>query len=127
MVKVMVKFLAQLCQVQQRAIGVITSVCLCVCNQWVSAFNFVHVLEKVWKALKNCMVPVVLGAAQTDYAKVLPPDSFLHVENFTSAAQLAEWIKYLDHYPPAYRYLFSNTLSLPLWFSHVIIPCPCQN
>ncbi len=69
-------------------------------------------IEKVWKVLKSCMLPVVLGAAQADYEKILPPDSFLHVENFTSAAQLAEWIKYLDHYPPAYRYLICNITSL---------------
>ncbi len=61
--------------------------------------------EKTWKALQNLAVPVVFGTSLVNAAKLLPPNSFLHVDNFTTTSALAEWIKYLDENKYAYRYL----------------------
>ncbi len=35
------------------------------------------------------MVPVVLGASMENVRRLLPPNSFIHVENFTGPADLA--------------------------------------
>ncbi len=51
------------------------------------------------------MVPVVLGADMENVRKLLPPKSFLHVQNFTSPETLAQWMKYLSKNMDAYRYI----------------------
>ncbi len=49
------------------------------------------------------MVPVVLGPTVANYQETLPPDSFLHVDNFTGPAQLAKFLKNLENNEDAYR------------------------
>ena len=48
------------------------------------------------------MVPVIKGATIDECAAYLPPNSYIHVENFTSPAALVKWLKYLDSNPDAY-------------------------
>ena len=48
------------------------------------------------------MVPVVMGAREEDYKRLTPPNSYIHVSNYTSAKQLAEYLHYLDNNITAY-------------------------
>jgi hypothetical protein len=62
-----------------------------------------YISEKFWDALKYGIVPIVLGSPQEDVERAAPPDSFLHVDNFTSPAELADYLLYLDSHPLAYN------------------------
>ena len=42
------------------------------------------------------MVPVVYGAPREDYARLAPPNSFIHVDDFASIMQLAQYLQILD-------------------------------
>ncbi|KAK2168924.1 hypothetical protein LSH36_13g14027 [Paralvinella palmiformis] len=65
-----------------------------------------YVTEKFWRSLRHGVVPVVLGATVAEYEALAPPNSFLHVDNFTSIRSLADYLLYLDRNPAAYgRYL----------------------
>ena len=55
-----------------------------------------YITEKTWRYLQNGMVPIVMGPSIETYKEKLPPDSFLHVDNFTSPTELVKYIKYLD-------------------------------
>ena len=48
------------------------------------------------------MVPVVMGAREEDYKRLAPPNSYIHVSNFTSAKRLAQYLQYLDRNHTAY-------------------------
>lgn len=50
--------------------------------------------EKVDRAFKNNAVPVVLGGA--NYARYLPPNSYIDVRNFSSPHKLAAYLRELD-------------------------------
>ena len=43
------------------------------------------------------MVPIVYGAPLESYYHHFPPDSFLHVNNFSSPKELSEYIQYLHN------------------------------
>ena len=57
-----------------------------------------YITEKFFKVLLSdqYLIPVVMGGESIeDYLQVAPPDSFIHVENFTSIEQLAEYLKFV--------------------------------
>ncbi|XP_069972193.1 3-galactosyl-N-acetylglucosaminide 4-alpha-L-fucosyltransferase FUT3-like [Penaeus vannamei] len=55
-----------------------------------------YITEKVWwSALGKAAVPVVMGAEAEYYEKVLPPGSFIHVDDFETPKDLAEHLKLL--------------------------------
>ena len=42
-----------------------------------------YISEKFWAALQRRQIPVVMGGASPeDYAKIAPPHSFIHVDDF---------------------------------------------
>ncbi|XP_030837265.1 glycoprotein 3-alpha-L-fucosyltransferase A-like [Strongylocentrotus purpuratus] len=56
-----------------------------------------YISEELWRnALLNNLVPVVYGASKEDYKRVLPPDSFIHVEDFDSIMELALYLRKLS-------------------------------
>ena len=61
------------------------------------------ITEKLHKCLNSRVLPIVLGASLAEVATVAPEDSFLHVDNFTSPKQLAEYLNYLDKNDDAYN------------------------
>ncbi|XP_076048593.1 alpha-(1,3)-fucosyltransferase 7-like [Oratosquilla oratoria] len=64
-----------------------------------------YLTEKVWwNALHKGAVPVVMGGLSThDTSKILPPNSFIHVDDFTSPKQLATYLLYLSSNASAYN------------------------
>jgi len=63
-----------------------------------------YVAARFWRALKWGAVPVVFGVA--DYAAYAPPHSFIHVGDFKSPKELAEYLLLLDKNDALYRRYF---------------------
>ena len=56
-----------------------------------------YITEKLWTAYNYGMVPVVWGGCgRADYEKIVPKDSFIHVDDFKSTADLALFLQELD-------------------------------
>ena len=53
-----------------------------------------YVSEKFYRALRTDVVPIVYGGA--DYSAYAPPHSYIHVADFKSPKELAEYLKLLD-------------------------------
>uniref|UniRef100_A0A3P8SAP8 Fucosyltransferase n=1 Tax=Amphiprion percula TaxID=161767 RepID=A0A3P8SAP8_AMPPE len=55
-----------------------------------------YITEKLWyNAYESGAVPVVLGASLSDYKAVAPPHSFIHVDEFASVRELANYLQEL--------------------------------
>ncbi|XP_069126986.1 glycoprotein 3-alpha-L-fucosyltransferase A-like [Argopecten irradians] len=65
-----------------------------------------YVTEKVVKALEHKVIPVVLGAPKATYEAMLPPGSFIHVDDFQSPAELAQHLHRLDQNDTMYNEYF---------------------
>lgn len=66
-----------------------------------------YITEKVWwNAFHHNAIPIVMGALKSDYKRLLPPKSFIHVEDFKSVQDLAKYIDYLDKNMTAYKEYF---------------------
>ncbi|XP_042879741.1 3-galactosyl-N-acetylglucosaminide 4-alpha-L-fucosyltransferase FUT3-like [Penaeus japonicus] len=62
-----------------------------------------YITEKVWwSALGKGAVPVVMGGEAEHYKKVLPPNSFLHVDDFNTPKDLAERLRFLASHRQEY-------------------------
>jgi len=56
-----------------------------------------YLTEKVfWNAYHKFAVPIIMGASRQDCQRLLPPLSFLHVDDFADANALADYLRYLD-------------------------------
>ncbi|XP_028401128.1 glycoprotein 3-alpha-L-fucosyltransferase A-like [Dendronephthya gigantea] len=67
-----------------------------------------YISEKMWmQGFDNYAVPVVMGAYKEDYIEHVrvPPNSIIHVNDFDSPKELAEYLKMLDKNDTAYREL----------------------
>uniref|UniRef100_A0A7I4Z1Y4 Fucosyltransferase n=1 Tax=Haemonchus contortus TaxID=6289 RepID=A0A7I4Z1Y4_HAECO len=65
-----------------------------------------YITEKFWiNALRNDAVPIVMGAPKSDYLRVAPPNSFIHVDDYTPE-QLSRYLQYLDRNQTAYNEYF---------------------
>ncbi|CAH8562736.1 unnamed protein product [Schistosoma turkestanicum] len=74
-----------------------------------------YITEKLYRnALKNEILPIVMGASIEEYQRVAPPYSFIHVDQFESPAKLADYLKYLDKNDTAYNEYFA-------WHGHGVI------
>lgn len=56
------------------------------CRQYITEKTF-------YNSYSKGAIPIIMGAPKEDCDNLLPPHSFLHVENFSSPKQLAEGIK----------------------------------
>ncbi|NXT23274.1 FUT6 fucosyltransferase, partial [Syrrhaptes paradoxus] len=66
-----------------------------------------YITEKLWRnALSSGTVPVVLGPPRENYERFLPPDSFIHVDDFASAEDLARYLRELSEDPERYQRYF---------------------
>ncbi|XP_041460850.1 3-galactosyl-N-acetylglucosaminide 4-alpha-L-fucosyltransferase FUT3-like [Lytechinus variegatus] len=66
-----------------------------------------YITEKLWNnAFKNDLVPIVFGPTRADYEAVVPPDSFIHVEDFETIQDLADFVTILDQNDHLYNKFF---------------------
>lgn len=57
-----------------------------------------YITEKLFEnALRNNVVPIVMGARRGDYERSAPPHSFIHVDDFETIEQLANYLKVVDN------------------------------
>ena len=76
------------------------------CNDYIS--------EKFWRnSLDQGLVPIVFGPHPDDLAAVAPPNSFIHVENFATKAELVDYLEYLNVNDTAYLAYHQWRLTTP--------------
>ena len=56
--------------------------------------------------LRNNVIPIVMGARRQDYAAALPPHSYIHVDDFRSPRDLADYLHVLDANSTLYNEYF---------------------
>nr|VZI40529.1 unnamed protein product [Spirometra erinaceieuropaei] len=67
-----------------------------------------YITEKLFiNALMYSMLPVVMGAPRSSYCAMAPPNSFIHVDDFSSPADLADYLIWLDRNDTAYASYFA--------------------
>ncbi|XP_067947392.1 alpha-(1,3)-fucosyltransferase C-like [Watersipora subatra] len=80
-----------------------------------------YITEKFWKILESddAMIPIALGGLSIeDYNTIAPPNSFIHVKNFSSPEALANHLKYIAKEPDAFNYYHQWRNSYRLNRSH---------
>ncbi|XP_063802164.1 3-galactosyl-N-acetylglucosaminide 4-alpha-L-fucosyltransferase FUT3-like [Pseudophryne corroboree] len=67
-----------------------------------------YISEKLWRnALLSGTVPIVLGPPRENYERFIPSDSFIHVDDFPSAKELADCLLELNENSQKYEQYFS--------------------
>jgi len=66
-----------------------------------------YITEKFFNILNSNTVPVVMGPKKEDYVRVAPPNSFIHVSDFSGPKELSEHLIYLDDNPQEYLKYFA--------------------
>ncbi|XP_029767419.1 alpha-(1,3)-fucosyltransferase 4 [Terrapene carolina triunguis] len=67
-----------------------------------------YITEKLWRnAFKSSAVPIVLGPPRSNYELFIPPDSFIHIDDFPSPRKLAIYLKFLDQNKRLYGRYFA--------------------
>ncbi len=68
----------------------------CDCMDYITEKFFVN-------ALQHDMIPVVMGGTPENYATAAPPFSFIHVDDFSSPKELANYLQLLDKNESLFR------------------------
>lgn len=72
-----------------------------------------YIPEKQWKnALEAWPMPVVLGPSRKNYEHFLPPDAFIHVDDFQEPWNLARYLQELDRDKLGYQHYFCGRETL---------------
>ncbi|KAM3918933.1 3-galactosyl-N-acetylglucosaminide 4-alpha-L-fucosyltransferase FUT3-like [Leptodactylus fuscus] len=67
-----------------------------------------YITEKLWSnSFLAGTVPVVLGPPRKNYERFIPPDSFIHVDDFSSPKELASYLHSLDKDDQKYQQYFN--------------------
>ncbi|XP_072355627.1 4-galactosyl-N-acetylglucosaminide 3-alpha-L-fucosyltransferase 9-like [Scyliorhinus torazame] len=101
------------------------------CKFYLSFENSVHedyITEKLYNALLAGTVPVVLGTSRKNYENYIPADSFIHVDDFHSAEELAGYLHKLDGNEDLYMTYFKwrkhySVRSVRFWDEHACSVC----
>ncbi|KAM9732902.1 alpha-(1,3)-fucosyltransferase 4-like [Menidia menidia] len=62
-----------------------------------------YITEKLWNAVRAGAVPVVLGPPRRNYERFLPPEAFIHVDDFPTVRELARYLLALGRSPSRMR------------------------
>ncbi|XP_041654211.1 alpha-(1,3)-fucosyltransferase 4-like [Cheilinus undulatus] len=62
-----------------------------------------YITEKLWNAVLAGSIPVVLGPTRENYERFLPPEAFIHVDDFPTARELARYLLRLRRDPARLR------------------------
>eukprot|EP00794_Sanderia_malayensis_P009357 gene9357-10344_t len=96
------------------------------CDEQISKYKFYlafenfycdyYVTEKYWyRAIRNNVVPIVLGAGPYNDPRSVIPGSYIDVLDFNSIADLVEYIRYLDKNDTAYNEYFNWKFKYKMW------------
>ncbi|TNN56247.1 Alpha-(1,3)-fucosyltransferase 9 [Liparis tanakae] len=66
-----------------------------------------YITEKLYSPMKIGSVPIALGPSRQMYEGHIPADSFIHVDDFSTAKKLAQRLLYLDQNPAEYMQFFN--------------------
>ena len=67
-----------------------------------------YITEKFWvNSIMNGIVPVVYGGTRAAYERVAPPHSFIHIADFSSQRELANYLETLDRNDKLYSEYFA--------------------
>ena len=56
-----------------------------------------YITEKVfWNAYEKGSVPIIMGAPKSDCHRLLPPNSFIHIDDFSDPMDLVNYLHYLN-------------------------------
>ncbi|XP_068122503.1 3-galactosyl-N-acetylglucosaminide 4-alpha-L-fucosyltransferase FUT3-like [Hyperolius riggenbachi] len=77
-----------------------------------------YITEKLWRnSFFSGSVPVVMGPPRKNYERFIVPDSFIHVDDFSSPQELASYLMSLDKDDQKYHQYFN-------WRSKYSVPKP---
>lgn len=63
-----------------------------------------YITEKLWNAVLAGAIPVVLGPSRKNYEHFLPPEAFIHVDDFPTVKELADYLLMLKDNPTKLRH-----------------------
>lgn len=62
-----------------------------------------YITEKLWNSVLAGAIPVVLGPPRKNYERFLPPEAFIHVDDFPTVRELARYLLTLRRNPALIR------------------------
>ena len=66
-----------------------------------------YITEKFFNAMDNGMIPIAFGGlTQTDYSKIAPPHSYIHVDDYESSEKLIEFLEIIKQNETLYQSYF---------------------